>query len=64
MNVNIDTVMKTESKMMVKNVPGFKEESYFDNPYFLTSDVLYENITLEHVLDNQYFRDTFVGNGE
>ena len=66
MNVNIDNVMKKyqpASKMMVKPMTGYREESCFDNPYFIASEVSYETVTLDHVLDTQYYRHNFVGKG-
>jgi hypothetical protein len=66
MNANIDNVMKKyqpASKMMVKPMTGYKEESCFDNPYFIVSEVSYDSMVLEHVLETRYYRSNFVGKG-
>jgi hypothetical protein len=47
--------------MMVKSVPGHKEETCFDNPYFLPEQINYQEHVLEHVSDTQYFRKNFLG---
>lgn len=64
MNMNIDLVMRKyqpASKMMIKTTAGFKEESCFDNAYFIVDDVHYNDLVLEHLSDSQHFRRTFLG---
>ena len=64
MNVNIDNVMRKyqpASKLMIKTVAGFKEESCFDNPFVIPEEINYVNAALDHVVDCSYFRKNFVG---
>ncbi|KAJ3301079.1 Rap1 GTPase-activating protein 2 [Kappamyces sp. JEL0829] len=64
MNINIDNVMRKyqpASKMMIKSVAGFKEESCYDNAYFIPEEVAYDKVVLEHVADCHYFRSSFLG---
>lgn len=66
MNTNIDAVMRKyqpASKMMVKTSTGFKEESCFDGNYFIAEEVQYSDVVLEHLVDCQHFRKTFLSKG-
>jgi hypothetical protein len=47
--------------MMVKSVVGHKEETCFDNPYFLPDQINYKDHVLEHVTDTHFFRKNFLG---
>jgi hypothetical protein len=47
--------------MMLKSVQGYKEETCFDNPYFLPDQIDYKEQQFEHVCDTQHFRKNFVG---
>ena len=51
------------SKMMLKSCQGFKEESCYDNPFFIPEEFSYADAVLEHVGDCQYFRTNFLGKG-
>ncbi|KAJ2996016.1 Signal-induced proliferation-associated 1-like protein 2 [Globomyces sp. JEL0801] len=62
LNTDLDTLMKKyqpTNKMMIKNVAGFKEESYFDGPFTMGQDLLYHDCILEHVTDCTYYRRYF-----
>ena len=64
MNVNIDNVMRKyqpASKLMIKTVTGFKEESCFDSPFVIPDEINYNTIPLDHVVDCSFFRKNFVG---
>jgi hypothetical protein len=48
---------------MVKECPGFKEETCFDSPFFFAEEVVYMKVNLEHIPDTRYYRKNFVGKG-
>ncbi|KAJ3271834.1 Rap/ran-GAP protein [Terramyces sp. JEL0728] len=45
---------------MIKQCPGFKEESCYDGPFFIADEVSYIDMPLEHLPDVHYYRRHFV----
>lgn len=50
------------SKIMIKPCTGFKEETCYDNPFYVPDEAPYKDIVLEHVSDCLFFRKNFIGN--
>lgn len=53
-----------QEKALILVSSGFKEESCFDAPFYVSEDLSYKDYPLEHVVDLNYFRTYFYHQGK